>query len=286
MAKILIAAIHYPVASGRYIARALERMGHDVKTTGAAMENKIWGLETDPRWNWTPSFVYDFNDRWEPDLIVTADSAFYFTDISIPSILYGVDNHCRDYRFDNPKFDHYFMAHSWGACMDKPNATWLPCAYDPKAHGCIKFSDERTIDIGFIGYPYPDRVELVSQLRAAGLNVKAALGLLWDDYNAAMNLCKIALIKSFNGDLAQRFFENMAQGCCVLADRTVDADKLGFEPGVDYWTYTDPEDAQIQARYLLETGIWRQVAASGQAKVMPHTWDARCQVILDEMGIK
>ena len=30
--NILITCIHYPIASGRYMARAFRRLGHDVRT--------------------------------------------------------------------------------------------------------------------------------------------------------------------------------------------------------------------------------------------------------------
>ena len=93
--RILIAAIHYPVASGRYIARALKRMGHDVKTVGPNMGNKVWGILVPMRHVWIPDASNPDNDgfvhgvggyldyvawealgEWKPDLVITADSAF------------------------------------------------------------------------------------------------------------------------------------------------------------------------------------------------------------------
>ena len=69
--KILIACIHYPSASGRFIARAFRRLGHDVRTTGPSTGAGIWGIEVDPRWIWTPDF--DPDGAWKPELIITAE---------------------------------------------------------------------------------------------------------------------------------------------------------------------------------------------------------------------
>ena len=292
MAKILIACIHYPVASGRFIARAFARLGHEVKTIGPYTGKSIWGIEVEEKYAWQPDWIIgedgfivgpESHSGWKPNLIITADSAWTFNNAPPPHVLWGVDNHVRDYNFGF-EFDHYFLAHSWGTNMNRLNATWLPPGYDLEAHTDLDL--ERSVDVGFIGYPYQNRMDIIDSMRAAGINLQARIGLLWDEYNLAMNACRIALVQSIHGDLTTRFFENMAQGCCVLADKTVDAEKLGFKAGVDYWPFSGPADAVLQAKYLLDSGLWRQVAANGQALVAPHSWDARCQVVLDTMGIK
>ena len=118
-------------------------------------------------------------------------------------------------------------------------------------------------------------------MEAAGLKTFAATGLLWEDYNAVYNRAKIALVKSVHGDVAQRVFENMAQGCCVLADRAPDAERLGFWPGVEYAAYADSADAVTGARCLIESGQWKDIAERGAQAVKPHTWMARAQTLLD-----
>jgi len=99
---VLIACLHYPVASGRYLARAFRRLGHEVKTVGPAMGRQVWGMEVDARHVWEPDALNPLADTWEPDLVLTSDSAyttsFYDSPPTIPHVLYGVDNHVRDYR--------------------------------------------------------------------------------------------------------------------------------------------------------------------------------------------
>lgn len=278
--KILIACIHYPVASGRYIQRALRRLGHDVRTVGQSTGNQIWGMQVKDEWVWEPEFP---DGDWLPDLVITAESAFGYTSPRLPDVPYvvwGVDNHVRDY-FPEVPYDALFLAHSWGARMGEPNVHWLPCAYDPAAH--CDLGIERDIDVVMVGVAYPERVTIMNALNAAGINAVGGTGLLWDDYNHLYNRAKIALVKSVNGDLAQRFFENMAQGCCVLADKTVDADKLLFNDTYHYWSYDDVADCVEQAKALLHSGAWRDVAERGKRKVQGHTWDARALQLLETL---
>lgn len=272
--KILVACIHYPVASGRFIARALRRLGHDVKTVGPSTHNQIWAIHVDPKWNWEPDLP---GWEWHPDLTIIADSAYA---IDRPDwgeyALWGVDNHVHGYA--GRDYDYMFFAHSWGARMDEPNAYWLPPCYDPEAHHDTK--SERDIDIGIQAVAYAGRVEAVTAMRQAGLNVEAGTGYIWDDYRAFYNRTKVAFVQSSRGDLTLRFFEAMAMGCCVLADHAEDADRMGFVPGEDYVRYADAADAVDKTHELLAGDLWRMIAANGKAKVAPHTWDARAAEML------
>jgi hypothetical protein len=279
--KILITATHYPVASGRYIAEAFRRLGHDVKTAGPCTGADVWGIKVDERHVWNPD---RFGPEFAPiDLWIHADSAYSLDpdEYDHPMVLWGVDNHARDYA--GRDYAAMFLAHSWGARMTEHNAHWLPCAYDP-----FHFYDaglDRRNDVACIGVPYEPRQEIVMKMRAAGLNVYAGLGALYEEYNAIYNTAKIALVKSFNGDLAQRFFENMAQGCCVLSDYTPDAIRLGFEPYKDFWVYNGADEATAAAKWLIESGEWQRIARNGWNKVQGHTWDARAEQLLRVMGV-
>ena len=81
-------------------------------------------------------------------------------------------------------------------------------------------------------------------------------------------------------DGTTRFFENMAQGCCVLADTAPDIDWLGFVAGTDFWPYASTQEAVKAAQALLVNDRWRALAAAGREKVQPHTWDARTLSLL------
>jgi hypothetical protein len=303
--KILTVFIHYPVSSGTFLTRALRRLGHEVRSLGPTTGRAIWGVEVPEEYVQTPNYehawvlgqpfpivqnIADFGalDGWMPDLIITSDSNYTVTGrATVPHVLFGADNHVRNYRAlqaEGAEWDAMFMAHSWGARIGEPGVFWCPPGYDPEAHTDLGL--ERDMDVALLGYPYPARMELRQAFTAAGLRGLFAIGPVWDRYNAAYNQAKIAVVKSVTGDLPQRFLENMAQGCCVLADRIEDAGKLGFVAGVDYWPYTTPAEAVREAFYLRDTGQWREIAANGKKKVVFHTWDVRAEQILDTVFAK
>jgi len=278
--KILIACIHYPSASGRFIARAFRRLGHDVRTTGTSTGAGIWGIAVDPRWIWTPDF--DPDGEWKPELIITADSGYILDwqpDPPCPHILWGVDNHVRDY--EGRVYDAMFFAHNWGYRIGEPNTYWLPPAYDPETH--VDLHRERDIQVGMMAVPYHSRQTMADRFAQMGLPLTAGVGMLWDDYRDWYNRVKVAVLKSVMGDLTQRFFECMAMGCAVLCDHPKDAEALGFRAYIDYLPYYDDDDAIEKAKRLLENGRWVEFALRGQKTVRLHTWDARALQLLRTM---
>jgi spore maturation protein CgeB len=136
-----------------------------------------------------------------------------------------------------------------------------------------------------IGYPYDDRYSIVRDITASGLKVGSGIGLLWEHYNQIYNRAKIGFTKSVMGDIPQRIFENMAQGCAVLTDEPIDLFKLGFVEGRDYIAYDSPEAAVIKAHSLIANDRWREIAASGKERVRPHSWDTRAQTLLRTMKL-
>jgi hypothetical protein len=280
--NILVACIHYPVCSGRYIAAALRRLGHEVRTVGPTTGADIWGMSVDMKWAWTPDYADPALvpwDAWPPDLVITADSGYSIAGrLPCPHAVWGQDNHVRDYRLPGAEFDALFLAHSWGQRMGEPNAHWLPPCHDPTV--CTDLRLERDLDVVMVGYPYAERMAMVQALAAAGLKVVAVLGAVYDDYNTLYNRAKIALVRSIAGDVTNRVFENAAQGCCVLADRARDFEKLDWRAYRDYVPYSDAADLAHKATSLLQGGKWREYAQLGQMKARQHTWDARCQTLL------
>ena len=88
--KLLILAIHWPVASGRYVLDALRRMGHDARSAGPVPEppNAIWGGQVDPRHIWTPS---EIDEGWTPDAVLIMDSNMGAERSGdMPWVVYGV----------------------------------------------------------------------------------------------------------------------------------------------------------------------------------------------------
>ena len=164
-----------------------------------------------------------------------------------------------------------------------PNAEWLPCAHDPLHHFVIAEHGARPYDVAIIGAGYPQRAEVIEALRMVGVRVYATTGKIYDEYNAIYNSAKIALVVSSGSDLAMRVFENMAQGCIVVADDAPDIAKAGFVVGRDYLQYRSIPECIEHVRTVLAGYDSRDVQAircAAREAVTPHTWEARVKHIL------
>lgn len=300
--NILIVANHYAVCSARYAADAFTRLGHSVKHVGRPMGRDIWGMQVPAEYVWEPNaqlMEYDKLSAWSPDLdlVVVMDSdptvlnwagnASYFV---APTVVWGVDNHVRDYR--RPDFDHYFLAHKsvsvmpWGlnygvhpepsVNVYYPDMTWLPCAYDPIAFPPSPIPwEQRQYDVACLGVMYPQRHMLVDALKRAGLKVAAGMGLVYENYAAIYHNSRVALSVSAAGDLAIRIFEGAGMGCAVLSDPLKDLAYFDNHPIVEY----NNVDEAIELARTLQTRP--EVGAESVHWAQAHTWDARTQVVID-----
>lgn len=292
--RIMIACIHYPVASGRYVADAFRRLGHEVRSIGNSTGNTIWGMEVDTKHIWSPdSAIVSADAKW-PDLVIVMDSdQWIWNEVAAvrfhcPVVVYGVDNHVRSY--DISLFQHKFLAHYHSKVhpVSLPNETWLPCAGDSAIFTPSKIEwSKREYDVALVGVQYPRRVAIAERLRAEGLKVFTATGLLYEEYAAAYQNSRIALCVSINGDLAQRVFEGAMMGCTVLTDLLLDLTdeetnrKLGLS---GFFVYQNDAEAVGIAKDLVTVeSAMAQFGALTLQKIVRerHTWEARCQVVVD-----
>ena len=294
--RITIACIHYPVASGRYVADAFIRLGHEVKTIGQSTGGTIWGQLVHRKYVWVSASSIAQADPFWPDLVIVMDSdpAIWNEVAAVgfhcPIVVYGVDNHVRTY--ENDLFQHKFLAHYHGAAYpvdsQRKDMTWLPCAADTHTFTPSQIPwDERDFDIAFVGVFYPRRAALIERLRAEGFKVFAATGLVYAEYQQAYANSRISLCVSAAGDVAQRIFETAAIGCTVLTDLLHDLvdyetnRKLGLS---GFAVYQDDDNCIQMARDLLTSD--RALAAHGAGQLQTivrakHSWEARCQVVVD-----
>lgn len=277
--KVLIAAIHYPVASGRYMRDAFKRIGADVRTIGYSTGNVIWNTVVDDRYIWRPDGDLTTSwDDWTPDLVILMDSAWAYHHpvyADVPHIVYGVDNHVRDYR--QPGVARYFLGHKAVSVMpmDAPDTEWLPCGYDPQwfTPSPIPWA-ARKWDVAMLGVVYPRRMEIVQALGDAGLNVVVGTGAVYEGYRDIYWDSRISLCVSAAGDVAQRVFETAAMGCAVLTDPLPDLAEI--ELGVVVETFNTPAEAVEKAQ-----GILKHVTDHQVYDLSEHTWDARARRIVE-----
>lgn len=310
--RILISAIHYPVASGRYVFNAFKRLGHDVRSVGVSTGANIWSMAVDPRhvWEADGDLTTAWPD-WTPDLVVHMDSAYEYRHpvyAAVPHVIYGVDNHVR--RYSKRYAQHLFLAHKEVSLQPfDEDTTWLPCGYDPIVFKPSHIPwEEREYDVCMIGVMYPQREKLLNALAAAGLKVVYGTGVLYEDCAALYQNSRISLCASAAGDVAQRIFETAACGCSILTDPLPDLQQHNKEVfKLNGWaSYTNASECVDIALELLDKKPVTEAAALvGQDDVIMeippniglgkfgaqlmmtsvigghHTWDDRAKVILD-----
>lgn len=281
MLRVLVVAVHYPVASGRYITDAFRRLGHDVRHIGASTGNNIWNMQVDARHVWqSDGDLTKHWDDWTPDLVVIAESRWaYHHPVyqDVPHIVWGVDNHVPDIGdYRQPGVVRYFLGHNAVSVMDMSadDVVWLPGCYD---HTLFTPSPipwaERAYDVAMIGVAYPRRQEVVQALHNAGLKVYAGTGALFEDYRDVYWQSRISLCVSAAGDVAWRVFETAAMGCAVLSDPLADMEAI---TGHNVTTFKDAGDAVKQAKKLLKDG-----SIEGADWWQAYTWDNRAARVVE-----
>jgi hypothetical protein len=264
--NILILANHYPVASGRYVRDALRRLGHTVYTEGPERGNQIWGLHLPDGHEWTPEYVpidapIDLIIVMDSDPNILDDARSWRTLFkSARTVVWGVDNHVRDYR--RPWFDHYYLAHLHPSIMPwLPDMTHISCGYDPVLFtpSPIPFA-ERRYDVAILGVMYPDRLRAVDELRGHGLKVIAGCGLVGESYVQAHHDSRVALCLPATNDVAMRVMECAAMGNMVMSPWLPDFQKLRprglylVRAGVPLADQV--RDAMTQAEHIPEAQAW------------------------------
>jgi len=281
--RVLLVADHYPVCLARYMRDSYRRLGADVRSVGPAQGTAIWGSDVAPERVWQPDGPIDtvWAD-WLPEVVIYSTGVpFQFNPQyrGVPHVVHTVDNHVVDFRQEG--IDHYFLAHGHGQAMpvQGPDVTWLPCAYDPVffTPSPIAWS-QRRFDVSLIGAPYPNRVELLNAIKAAGFNVCAGVGAVYEQFRDIYHNTRISLCLSACGDVAQRVFETAAMRCLILTDPCPDLPDLRAD-GIT--VYHSVADAVQKVRQILANPALAQAAVERTfAWAKPHTWDARAQVIL------
>lgn len=295
--NVVLSCIHYPVAAGRFLYFALKRLGHSVVSVGPAVGSYLpWanGRSMEAH-EWKPDVALPYDGKslqyfdtdavldktgFEPELVIQMDAQLLLRQRpKCRNVLYAIDNHVAPYGAYNT-FDDIYISHSWGHMSNQARARWLPCAYDPVYHNQFN-AGERPLQVGMLGNGYEARQEIINALHRNGVGVSANTGLVYEAYNAFYNQCKVALVKSVQDDLAMRVFENMAQGCLVVADRAPDMERLGLVDGVHYLGYSDTAGAVRAVKgALADWDYARCIADIGREFIQPHTWQARAQAIV------
>jgi hypothetical protein len=282
--RVLIMADHFAVASGRYLADAFKRIGHEVRTLGREHGTAIWNIEVPARHVWQPDYrgIEDFMTAdWRPDLILAAWPGYDLRYGGTPVAVINVDNHVQA----REPSDHFFLAHHDGAALpvddSREDMTWLPCAAE-SAFQRLTLPSERKIHAAMLGNIYKNRAQLLATITPE-FHVATGLGPLFDEYEAIYNRAVVSICLSHSGDAGCRIFETARMGCVMLCDPVPDFERLGFLPGVHYLPFTTPAEAVEQLRDLFSGPQSRidELADNAYRWSLPHTWENRAQTVID-----
>lgn len=289
--KILIHGRHFPVAMFRFFHWAFEDLGHEVFTVGPYSGGTIpWGNFFYPNHTFPPDYILPDTTislhqvlskiDFKPDMILQAGDTSYLDGLaSVPNCILMTDPHVVNYL---PRFmsaTHVFNMQNFYMTR---NQHWIPYAYYPGIHKRIESKKSIEFDVVFSGLQYEHRVKALEKMRENGLRVFSSLGLIYENYVDAYNQGLIAFNWSSKEDLPARFWEGLAMGRMVLTNRVPDLTELEFKEGVDYVGFSTLEEAVDKAKYYAKhTKEALEIAANGFKKVQPHTYQKRCEKILE-----
>lgn len=292
--KILLHFRHFPVAMGRFFHWGLQDLNHEVFTVGPYSNGRIpWGDQYYyPLYKYPPDYILpevnlDVNDvlkaiPFKPDVIVQAADTIWFTGKApVPNIILGTDPHVLDY---TPRLQDadYFACMQHQYMKPTPNikkSVWVPYGYDPNIHRVIH--EEEKYDVVLCGLQYEHRLKAVEAMKAAGLRVFNALGLIYDEYVKTYNQGLIAFNWSSKEDIPARFWEGLAMKRLVLTNRVPDLSLIDFKEDEHYIAYSSVEEAVEKATYYAShrTEALR-IATNGYLKVKNHTYRNRAATLL------
>ena len=290
--RILLSMPHFPVSTGRFLKDAFARLGHDVKSCGAAHGvHTGWGLDIDERYVFHPDAPNNEQiPGWIPDLVVNLDeyarplpqrhSAYVHT----PHIAYSTSNNTVN--LSGANFEHDFIALWNGPAWkmeesDPAKTTWLPCAYCPDVHTPSPIPwENREYDVVFIGAAYTERQVMLDMFRQAGLKVFQDMGLIYDEYVEVYHNSRFGIAHAGMWPApAMRFYETPAMGVISLCRDTVYEARLDADDSV-LWFSWDSYLERVRW-YLDNPNEAEALVQRGLEWVKPHTWDARAQTIIE-----
>lgn len=302
--KIALTYISYPVAMARYFHEALLRRD-DVDVwcaapyTGRAIP---WagGMQLPERYirkpdlplavSGVPTVAYPILENqkpWLPDLWLEINAGLIGAGAptSAPLALVLTDPHVLG--------QHYASCRPrarWVFGMQTPylqaGDIWLPYAYDPIWHSETPIhARDRKYDAALIGLQYDQRNRLVKRLRGDGHKVFYELGLAYEDARDIYHNTVVGLNWSSLQDTTARVFELMAMGIAPVLNRVPDLMTM-FKDEQDFLGFDSEDEAVSHVNELLFDLDWADdIGRNAREAVLPHSWDARVQQILEDTGL-
>jgi len=228
--------------------------------------------------------------------------------INCLKIIYLIDTHISEFQLNHRLllssfFDCIFINHrqhlnkfikfkysNIKKLKQKIGIYWLPVACDPNVH-YQNINNKRNFDIAFVGQIGPSisfRHKFLKKIFFSNdlSNVKKKYANSISDklMSKIYGNSKIVPNVSINNDINMRYFEAMAAGCLLLANKIKNSgvDKL-FKENIDYVSYSDQQDAIKKIKFYLKNPFKRiKIAKNGQKKVLAYnTYENRLKDIIN-----
>lgn len=263
-----------PDSTGVYLVNAFRYLGHEVDHV-------------------LPEKIMDVKGGY--DLYVKCDDGQKVTQWNQelhPSHYFCIDSHIEtDWRISlarDGRFDSVSVVHSQGLELDwGREVKWIPVGCDTEIHNTGHWAKE--FDGCFIGNFHNGLAgPRIDMLDVFFKNCPGEIffgNRTFKDMTEKYGKSKLVFNRSINGDANMRFFESLCSGSCLVSDRVVDLEKLGFVDGVHYAGYSTGEELAAVVKDLLANDEKREtIARQGREEVIAkHQYKHRMEQVLQEI---
>ena len=305
--NVVISGLLYPVTMLHYFWRAFERKSDvDLAVIGPYFDDWIpWsnGITLPKKYvkvptvalprqlaNMWPNHIViqsQLPDKFQhPDLWLQIDAGWHLRDRPDAGIVAHIqtDPHVLKEHYKTPKaYSDYSFSMQCDYMQD--NEIYLPYAYDRELH--YHMDIPKKYDGCLIGLQYDHRVALINKIKSKGYNIYSNIGDVYDEYRILYNESRIAISWSSLNDTPARVFEAFGMKIPLLCNRTSDLNKLGYKEYDNYIGFNGIDEAVDGFEYLLNNydDALKMANSSYEIASEQDTWDARCNRILEVVGL-
>lgn len=302
--NVVISGIFFPVtACLEYVVRAFKRRKDcNVVTIGPYTglqipwtKNGIAGTIMPAHYDFEPDIILQVDPfrtapisyaesqlPFVPDLWLDVDAGFHFLGKPKNGIRasYQTDPHVLKNWYNQVIGEYQYVFCSQTPYIS-PGEIYLPYAADSEWHRRI-LGLEQLYDVSLIGNYYPNRVELMTELRRQGKRTFFDLGEAKEDAQKIYSHSIIGINWSSLQDTTARVFELMGLGVVPIINRVPDLSRHFIE-NEHYLGFDNQAEAIGKINMVLENPpLFDSLRDKAMSLVLgAHTWDDRVQTLLE-----
>ena len=205
-----------------------------------------------------------------------------WSSIKTPKLFWAIDTHLVNFLPWVEQSGINYVAFNNPQDLEKyglKNSFWMPYGAS-KTHHMIKYTEDKTRDLVFIGGLLPERKRICEKF---GIECMTAFG---QDYIKEMQSSKICFNQSMSYDINSKYFEILSSGSFMLTNYNEYFHQfLDMNPDIEKMFYYSEEDLGEKIKYYLENEEERESIAKRVFEYIyeNHTYDNRAQLIIDKI---